>query len=90
MKKYLIFLLPLYFFADTKGEIDEINKLLEEKYTHKVEYINKNTQRLLTLEIEEIVLIKKLIIFKEDLIKMNTKYRYQNQYEDIFTEPNKI
>lgn len=90
MKKYLIFLLPLYIFADAKGEIDEINKLLEEKHTHKVEFINKNTQRLLTLEIEEIILIKKLIIFKEGLIKMNTKYRYQNQYEDIFSEPNKI
>ena len=55
-----------------------------------MEYINKNTSRLLSLEIEEVMLIKKLIIYKEDLIKMNTKFRYQNQYEDIFAEPNKI
>lgn len=88
--KYLLLLFPIFLFADAKGEIQSINELLEKKYTHKVEYINKNTQRLLNLEVEEVLLIKKLIRLKENLIKMNTIYRYQNENDDIFAEPNKI
>jgi len=73
--KYLFFLVPFLLFADAKSEIDKINDLLENKHTHKEEYINKNTQRLLSLEIEETMLLKKLIKFKKNLIKINVLYK---------------